>query len=112
MINFNFVEIVDNGLDFFLKEGNGKMWLIMKVILEVVFLVIKKGLVILKIEGFIWYKDVGRFEVRFDVIFEGFVNLVKVFDDVNNNNIRVKESIEEDVFFGYDVFIVIIVFRK
>lgn len=53
MINPNSVEIVDNGLDFFSKEGNGKMWLTTKATLEVVSLATKKGLAISKIEGFI-----------------------------------------------------------
>lgn len=43
MINPNSVEIVDNGLDFFSKEGNGKMWLTTKATLEVVSLATKKG---------------------------------------------------------------------
>lgn len=42
MINPNSVEIVDNGLDFFSKEGNGKMWLTTKATLEVVSLATKR----------------------------------------------------------------------
>ncbi|EKQ5873972.1 hypothetical protein SLJ52_000182 [Pseudomonas aeruginosa] len=112
MINPNSIEIVDNGLDFFSKEGNGKMWLTTKATLEVVSLATKKGLAISKIEGFIWHKDVGRFEARLDAIFEGLVNPVKVPDDVNNNNTRAKESTEEDASLGHDAFVVTIASRK